>query len=113
MEVIDSPAGYVGFLSLWGVISCIALIVGVWRQRRAWIAMLVAAGGFAGSAMVCIGYWLQLGSGVALVDGTARMPQRCVTHAPPALPLFIIAATVGLVSALVLARGCWHARHQE
>jgi hypothetical protein len=113
MEIIDSPAGYVGFLSLWGCIVCVALVIGVWQQRWAWLAMLVAAGGFAGAAVVCIGYWQQLRLGLALVDGRERMPERWAMQSPPALPLFIIAATVGFVSALVLARGCWHARHQE
>lgn len=111
-ETIDSPAGYVGFLSLWGCITCLALVIGVWQQRWAWIAMLVAAAGFAGAAVVCIGYWQKLGLGLALLDDTARMPARWTMHSPPALPLFIFAATMGLVSALVLARGCWHARHQ-
>lgn len=112
-ELIDSPAGYVGLLSLWGFVTFLALAIGMWRHRWAWIAMLVAAVGFAGAAVVCIGYWLQLRVGLALVDGRERMPKRWVMEHPPALPLFIIAAIVGLVSALVLARGCWHAQHQE
>jgi hypothetical protein len=112
-EIIDSPASYVGFLSLWGSIACLALVIGVWKQRWAWLAMWVAAGGFAGAAVVCIGYWQQLRLGLALVDGRERMPARWTMHSPPALPLFIIAATAGLVSALVLAHGCWHARDQE
>lgn len=108
-ELIDSPAGYVGFLSLWGVITCLALGVGVWQRRWAWFAMLFAAAGFAGAAAVCIGYWLHLRVGLALVDATERMSKRWVAQSLPALPLFIF----GLVSALVLARGCWQARHQE
>lgn len=113
MGMIDSPAGYVGVLSLWGIITCLALVFGVWRRRWTWIAMLAAAAGFAGAMAVCISYWQQFMRGGALVDGTSRAPVGWATHIPPALPLFTIAATVGVVSALALARGCWLARDQE
>jgi hypothetical protein len=111
-EGIDSPAGYVGFLSLWGVIACVALAIDVWQQQSAWITMMVAAGGFAGATIVSVGYAQQLRLGLARIDGTVRMPETWAVPSPPAPPIFIGASTLGLFSALVLARGCWHARHQ-
>ena len=113
MGMIDSPAGYVGVLSLWGCIACVALLIGFLWRRRGWIAMMAAAGGFAGAAVVCIGYWQQLERGINLVDGRSQVSEKWMTHYPPALPLFICAAMVGFVSALALARGCWHVRFQE
>ena len=86
--MIDSPAGYVGFLSLWGCIACVALMIGFLWRRWGRIAMLVAAGGFAGAAVVCITYWHQLTVGMALVDGSTLMPGRWAMHYPPALPLY-------------------------
>ena len=113
MGMIDSPAGYVGALSLWGCIACVALLIGFSWRRWGWIAMMAAAGGFAGAAVVCIGYWQQLERGINLVDGSSQVSDEWMTHYPPALPLFIFVAIAGCVSALALARGCWHARLQE
>ena len=112
-EVIDSPTGFVGFLSLSGVIAYVALVIGVWQQQSAWFATLVAAGGYAGATVVSIGYRQQLRLGPERIDGTVRMPETWSVPSPPTLPLFIGASTLGLSSALVLARGCWHARHQR
>jgi hypothetical protein len=33
ISAIDSPASYVGFVSLWGFVACVALAVGLWRWR--------------------------------------------------------------------------------
>jgi hypothetical protein len=103
-SVIDSPASYVGLLSLCGLVACIALAIGIWRR---WVvASALAAAAFASAAYVAGSSWWGISRGVALLDGQPiqeMVPPRWTVHWPTALPLFVIAAIVGAISALALA----------
>lgn len=108
MSVVDSPASYVGLVSLWGLIALVALIVAVWR--RSVFTGVLAAVAFACAAYVLGNFWLGLSRGVILLDGTPTPemgPPRWEVHWPPMLPFFVAAAIVGVVSALVLAIASW------
>ncbi|HET7055506.1 MAG TPA: hypothetical protein VFI12_03535 [Thermomicrobiales bacterium] len=121
--ISDSPASYVGLLSLCGIVACVALALGLWQRRWVVAAMLVAAGAFAYAAYVSGSYWLGLSRGVMLLDGrlVQDMGSEMTAHWPRALPLFVIAAIAGAISALALtvywrealrATRCWGARRE-
>jgi hypothetical protein len=104
ISLIDSPASYVGLLSLCGIVAFVALSVAVWRRWAP--AAVLAAAAFAYSAYVAGNFWLGLSQGLVLLDGrtTSEMvPPRWTVHWPPLLPVFLGAAIVGAVSALTLA----------
>src|SRR5581483_2378647 len=105
-SINDSPAGYVGLLSLCGVIALVALAVGAWSRRTRIIAALLAISAFAAGTSIAGRYWENLARGVVglegRVDATIRPPDHTI-HAPPLLPVFLVAAVTGFVCALVLA----------
>ena len=103
--MVDSAASYVGLVSLYGLVACVALALGAWRRLQV-VSVLVAAAAFAGAAYVIGNFWLGLSQGIVLLDGrpvsTMGYPNWTVRW-PPMLPLFALAALIGAVSALVLA----------
>ena len=105
--IIDSPASFVMWLSLYGLIACVALAVGFWRRRWVVVATtIVASVAFAGAMYVIVSYWLDFSRGVTVLDGhlvTEMKPPRWTVRWPPLLPLFALAAVIGAVSALMLA----------
>lgn len=101
--VFDSPAGFVGLVSLCGTIAFVALAIGVWKRRWVVAAMLAAATAFAFAAYVSGSYWLGLSRGVALLEGHYPMDSNWTVHWPPALPVFVFAAIGGAISALAVA----------
>lgn len=104
ISVIDSPASYVWLVSLCGLVAFAVLAIGLWRHSA--LAAALAAAAFAYAAYVAGNFWLGLSQGVVLLDGspTPEMgPPRWTVHWPPLLPLFLVAAIVGTLSALALA----------
>ena len=104
-RVVDSPASFVAWLSLYGIIACAALAVGFWRRRWVVVASTVIAGvAFAGAMYVIGSYWLDVSRGVTYLDGhlSDMGPPRWRVRWPPMLPLFALAAVIGAVSAFVL-----------
>ena len=101
--IFDSPAGYVGWMSLCGLVALVFLVVGLWRRRRTGATALVAAGAFTYSAYVGGRYWLDLTRGIALVEGREPMGPNWRVDRPEALPIFVLAAIAGASSALLLA----------
>jgi hypothetical protein len=100
----DTPAGYVGAVSLCGIVALGALALGSrWRRARVAGAILVA---FAFGVYVAGSYWVNLARGVVGLEGsmdaTMRPPEYTV-HFPLMLPIFLFVASAGLVGALTLA----------
>lgn len=109
-SVIDSPASYVGFLSLCGFIALVALAIGAWRRWS--VAAAMAAATFACAAYVAGSSWWSISRGAALLDGKPVQdmgPPEWTMHWPTALPLFLLAAIVGAIGAVALAVS-WHDR---
>lgn len=103
MAVFDSPASYVGLMSLCGLVAFVALAVALWR-RLAVATALVAAAAFIGAVYLTGSTWLSLARGTELLDGRpAQMGPKWTVHTPTALPLFVFAAVVGVICALALA----------
>jgi hypothetical protein len=103
-SVVDSPASYVGLVSLCGLVAFIALAVALWRRWSP--AAAASAAAFAYGAYVVGSFWLGLSQGVILLDGslTPEMgPPRWTVHWPPLLPFFAIAAVIGALASLALA----------
>ncbi len=111
--IIDSPAGYVGLVSLCGFVAFVALAVALWRRWA--VAAVLAAAAFSYGAYVAGSYWLGLSRGVALLEGRAdsnkNSPEYTV-HWPPMLPFFVFAAVVGVLVSLALA-ATWLARSRS
>jgi hypothetical protein len=102
--IFDSPAGYVGWMSLCGLVALAFLVVGLWRRRRAGAASLaVAIIAFSCAAYVGGSYWLDLTRGIALIEGRTPMGPTWRVDWPEALPLLVFAAIAGASSALILA----------
>jgi hypothetical protein len=104
LSVIDSPASYVGLVSLCGLVAFVFLAIGLWRHSA--LAAVLAAAAFAYAAYVEGNFWQGLSQGVVLLDGspTPEMgPPRWMVHWPPLLPFFFVAAVFGTLSALALA----------
>jgi apolipoprotein N-acyltransferase len=102
----DTPAGYVGAVSLCGIVALGALALGS-RWRRARVAgAILAAVAFAFGVYVAGSYWVNLARGVVGLEGsmdaTMRPPEYTV-HFPLMLPIFLFVASAGLVGALTLA----------
>lgn len=94
--IFDSPAGYVGWMSLCGLVALAFLVVGLWRRRRAGAAALaVAVVAFSHAAYVGGSYWLDLTRGIALVEGREPMGPKWTVDWPEALPLLVFAAIAG------------------
>ncbi|MFN8593478.1 MAG: hypothetical protein U0031_18625 [Thermomicrobiales bacterium] len=101
-SIIDSPAGYVGMVSLCGLVALAALVFCIWRPRE---SIVVAMGAFAVATVVIADYWLALGRGVVGLEGdrdAVPVPGE-VIHWPTALPLFAACAVVGTTASLALA----------
>ena len=103
--MVDSAASYVGLVSLYGLVACVALAISAWRRLKV-ASTLVATAAFAGAAYVIGNFWLGLSRGIVLLDGspvsTMGYPNWTVRW-PPMLPLFALAAVIGAVSTLMLA----------
>ena len=108
-RVNDDPSGYVGLLSLCGLIAVGALVVlavGVRvRSRRAVgaTAALVAAVAFAFGLYVTGTYWLGFPRGTRLREGREMLGSGAEADFPLLLPVFALAALAGIVSAVALA----------
>jgi hypothetical protein len=103
ISAVDSPASYVGFVSLWGLVAFLALAVGLWRWRAP--AAAIATIAFAAAAYVVGNFWYGLSQGVVLSDGHRvldMVPPKWEVHWPPLMPVFLLSAIVGAVSALGL-----------
>ena len=106
--VTDSPAGYVGIVSLFGLVALAALAVGWWSLRTRPLAVGVAGLAFA-AAVVAVGrYWALLADGAVGVEGAARAasavsPTEAVRF-PALLPLFLAVAALGCGASLLLLR---------
>lgn len=98
----DSPMGYVGMVSLCGLVALAALFFCIWRPRQ---SIVVATGAFAVAAYVIVDYWLALDRGVVGLEGDRNavpVPGE-VIHWPTALPLLAVCAVVGTIASLALA----------
>lgn len=107
-SVIDSPASYVGLLSLCGLIALVALAIGRWRRWSVTGAISVAA--FTAAACVAGSSWWGISHGAALLDGKPVreiVPSEVTVHWPIALPLFLLATIVGAIGTVALAVN-WH-----
>lgn len=113
----DSPAGYVGQMTLGGLAAGLALTVGAlarrWRVGSA--CAVVAAFAFAGAAFWAARYRMLLSQGVMGLEGrldtsgAAGMP----IDPPELLPVFLVVAVVGALAALALAVAWWPRRAER
>jgi hypothetical protein len=80
-------------------------------EVRRWpVAAVLAAAAFAYGAYVAGNAWLGLVHGVVLLDGrpaTEMVPPKWKVHTPLLLPIFLVSAIIGAISALALAIH-WH-----
>ncbi len=111
----DSPAGYVGQMTLGGLAAGVALAVGAltrrWRVGSA--CALIAAVAFAGAAFWAARYRLLLSQGVMGLEGrqdTSGWSDGYPLDPPELLPVFFVIAIAGVLAALVLAVARWPRR---
>lgn len=105
-RINDSPAGYVGLVSLCGLAALVALLV----RTESWRGVIAAAGAtvaFAIGAWVTGTYVLGFPRGDRLLEARERLGPDAAASFPLLLPLFAFAAVVGLVSALALTIYRW------
>ena len=100
--IVDSPAGYVGLLSLCGFITLVCLIFAHWSWRRTPLAVLCSAMINLIAVYVTVTYATALSRGEALVDGSGSMGPDWTVHWPLLLPVFVLAAITGFLCALGL-----------
>ncbi|MBA3415342.1 MAG: hypothetical protein H0U10_08980 [Chloroflexia bacterium] len=106
-RINDDPTGYVGLVTLCGLVALVALAVELWPRRWAVAGALVAAAAFAGGAWVTAVYWRGFSRGDRLLEGQEMLGSRATAHFPLLLPVFAFAALVGLVCALALVVHGW------
>lgn len=103
----DDPSGYVGLLSLCGLIALVALVAEAWSRRWGVAAALVAAAAFASGAWMAGSYWLGFPRADRLREGQEMLGRKVEVHFPLLLPVFTLAAVAGLVCALALVVHGW------
>jgi hypothetical protein len=115
-RLTDSPAGYVGLMSLGGLVAGVALVVAAWSLRARLVAALVAAGAFLAAVWVAIRYAYLLGQGVMGSEGrldTTGWSAGYVVQPPALLPVLILVAIGGALLALLYAAVWWPRRAER
>jgi hypothetical protein len=105
--VNDDPSGYVGLLSLCGLVALVALAAEAWSRRWAIVPALVSAASFAAGSWVAGVYWLGFSQRDRLREGQAMLGPKVEVHFPLLLPVYTLAAVAGLVCALALIMHGW------
>lgn len=113
--VNDSPAGYVGLVSLCGLVALSALVVAAWSQRARVPAVLLAFVAFAGAAWVAVRYQRLLLQGAMGLEGrlVASGGTTGGVDAPELLPLFVLAAVLGALLAVAYMVAWWPRRGER
>jgi hypothetical protein len=111
--VNDDPSGYVGLVSLSGLMALVALVAEAWSRRWAIAAALVAAAVFAFGVWVSGTYWLSFSRGDRLREGREWLGRNVEVHFPRLLPVFAVTAVVGLLCALVLVVHGWRRAKED
>lgn len=101
-RINDDPSGYVGLVTLCGLVALVALAVELWPRRWAIAGALVAAAAFGAGVLVVGDYWLGFPQGDRLLEAREMLGSRATAHSPLLLPVFALAAGAGCVCALAL-----------
>lgn len=109
-RLTDSPAGYVGVLSLCGLVALVCLGLAAASGRLRVAAATGATAAFAAAVWVAVTYALHVWRGVMGVEGhveaNSRWPNEII-DAPELLPIFVLFAVAGACGALAFAASGW------